>query len=86
MNSKTCLASVFAVTLLLAASAAKATPFFFSTGDSDGRIGTASRPTTASTVGIESADDFVLSQQTKITSATFTGLLSGRATTADSGG
>ena len=85
MNSKTCLATVFAVSLLLAASAATATPFFFSTGDPDGRMGTASRPTTASTFGIESADDFALTQQTKITSATFTGLLTGGATTADIG-
>ena len=85
MNSKTCLASVFAVSLLLAASAASATPFFFSTGDPDGMIGTASRPATASTFGIESADDFVLSQQTTISSATFTGLLTNGATAADIG-
>jgi len=85
MNSKTCLASVFAVSLLLAASAATATPFFFSTGDPDGRMGTASRPSSAGLFGIESADDFALSQQTKITSATFTGLLTGGASTANIG-
>ena len=85
MNSKTCLASVHAVFLLLVASAATATPFFFSTGDPDGKMGTASRPASAGLFGIESADDFVLSQQTKITSASFTGLLAGRATTADIG-
>jgi len=85
MNSKTCLASVHAVFLLLAASAATASPFFFSTGNPDGRIGTASRPASAGLFGIESADDFVLSQQTKITSASFTGLLTGRATAADIG-
>lgn len=85
MNSKTCLASVHAVFLLLAASAATASPFFFSTGNPDGKMGTASRPASAGLFGIESADDFVLSQQTKISSATFTGLLTGRATTADIG-
>ena len=85
MNSKTCLASVHAVLLLLAASVATASPFFFSTGDTDGRMGTASRPAGAGVFGIESADDFVLSQQTKITSASFTGLLTGRATAADIG-
>ena len=35
MNSKACLASVSAVFLLLAASAATASPFFFSTGSTD---------------------------------------------------
>lgn len=85
MNRKTCLASVYAGFLLLAASAATATPFFFSTGDPDGRMGMASRPASAGLFGIETADDFVLSQQTKISSATFTGLLTGRATAADIG-
>ena len=85
MNSKTCLASVHAVFLLLVASVATATPFFFSTGSPDGKMGTASRPASTGLFGIESADDFVLSQQTKISSATFTGLLTGRATTADIG-
>ena len=85
MNSKTCLASVHAVFLLLVTSVATATPFFFSTGSPDGKMGTASRPASAGLFGIESADDFVLSQQTKISSATFTGLLTGRATTADIG-
>ncbi|MBI3432979.1 MAG: PEP-CTERM sorting domain-containing protein [Hydrogenophilales bacterium] len=79
------MASVHAVFLLLAASAATASPFFFSTGNPDGKMGTASRPASAGLFGIESADDFVLSQQTKISSATFTGLLTGRATTADIG-
>jgi len=51
--------------------------FSFSTGSPDGLIGTASRPDTSGKVEIESADDFVLSQQTKITSASFTGLLTG---------
>ena len=85
MNSKICLASVYTVFLLLATPAATATPFFFSTGDPDGKMGTASRPASAGVFGIESADDFALSQQTKITSATFTGLLTGGATTANIG-
>jgi hypothetical protein len=58
---------------------AAAGPFFFSTGDPDGRIATASRPDTAGKFEIESADDFVLTQQTRITKATFTGLLMGGA-------
>ena len=48
---------------------------FFSTGNPDGLIGTASRPASAGKVEIELADDFVLTGETAITSATFTGLL-----------
>jgi hypothetical protein len=46
----------------------------FSTGNPDGKIATASRPG-AGTTEIESADDFALTQQTTLTSATFTGLI-----------
>jgi hypothetical protein len=45
----------------------------FTTGAPDGRLGAASRPGT--TTEIEAADDFILSTQSLITSATFTGLL-----------
>ena len=55
--------------------AAAETPFFFSTGDPDGEMATATRPETGGTFEIKSADDFVLTQSTSITSATFTGLL-----------
>lgn len=68
--------------LALAANSATAIPFYFSTGDPDGRIGMASRPNDGS-FEIETADDFVLNQETKITSATFTGLLTGGAMTGD---
>src|SRR5438874_12015560 len=54
---------------------ALADPFFFSTGNPNGLMATASRPDIAPGSEIESADDFILSSQTKITSATFTGLL-----------
>ena len=57
--------------------AAANTPFVFSTGNPDGKIATASRPESAGKFEIESADDFVLTQETSITSATFTGLLTG---------
>jgi PEP-CTERM motif len=64
---------------LLTAIPAAADPFFFSTGNPDGRMATASRPDTAVSPApsneIESADDFVLTSETNITSATFTGLL-----------
>jgi PEP-CTERM motif len=49
--------------------------FFFSTGDPDGKIATASRPSSASGIEIESADDFILGSQTLIDNATFTGLV-----------
>lgn len=54
---------------------AVAAPFFFSTGDPDGLIATASRPDSAGKIEIESADDFVLASPTTITNATFTGLV-----------
>jgi hypothetical protein len=73
----------------LLATPTKAQPFFFSTGNPDGRIATASRPDTAPSGSpsneIESADDFVLTSPTSITSATFTGLLTGGATQSDIG-
>jgi hypothetical protein len=59
---------------------AYATSFFFSTGDPDGKIGTTSG--SANGIETESADDFILTSETMITNATFTGLLSG-ATTSD---
>src|SRR5215472_665147 len=62
---------------LLPALPAAATQFFFSTGNPDGKIATATRPDTGSPFEIESADDFVLTSPTSITSATFTGLLTG---------
>jgi PEP-CTERM motif len=49
--------------------------FFFSTGDPDGKMAMASRPDSAGKIEIEAADDFVLTTNTTITSATFTGLL-----------
>ena len=62
---------------LLTALPATAAPFFFSTGDPDGKIATASRPGVGGNLHIESADDFALSNAVQITSATFTGLLTG---------
>ncbi len=49
--------------------------FTFSTGNPDGRMAMASRPSSAGKIEIEAADDFVLTSPTNITSATFTGLL-----------
>ncbi len=63
--------------LLLAALALPAAQrsFFFSTGNPDGRMAMASRPSSAGAQEIEAADDFVISNRTIIRNATFTGLL-----------
>jgi hypothetical protein len=68
---------------LLPAVAAAETPFFLSTGDPDGKIATATRPDTGALFEIESADDFVLTHATSITSATFTGLMPAGASAED---
>jgi len=52
-----------------------ASGFFFTTGDPDGRIATASRPEGRGKIETESADDFLLPSRTMLTEATFTGLL-----------
>jgi hypothetical protein len=62
---------------------AAADPFFFSTGNPDGKIATLSRIASAGKLETETADDFVTTQATIINSATFTGLLVGGATAAD---
>jgi len=56
---------------------AMADAFFFSTGFPDGKIATATRPESAGKFEIETGDDFALTAQTSITSATFTGLVTG---------
>jgi hypothetical protein len=54
---------------------AAADSFFFSTGNPDGKIATTSQPSSSPGGETETGDDFVLTQQTSITSATFTGLV-----------
>ena len=63
------------IVLTSAGPAAADAPFSFSTGNPDGLIATASRPESGGKIEIESADDFVLTNTTTLTSATFTGLL-----------
>ena len=64
-----------ALPLAIGIGTAQASPFFFSTGSPDGLVATGSRPGGAGGQEIESADDFILGQQTSITRATFNGLL-----------
>lgn len=54
---------------------AAATPFLFSTGPVTDQMASASRQGAAGIIEIESADDFVLGQETILTHATFTGLI-----------
>jgi hypothetical protein len=70
---------------LLLVTPALADSVFFSTGAPDGKIGTVSRPDSPFGFEIESADDFVLTDPTLISSATFTGLLSSGATLSNIG-
>jgi len=60
---------------------AAADSFVFSTGSPDGLMATATRPGTNSE--IETGDDFVLTQQTSITGATFIGLIPSTASISD---
>ena len=70
---------------MLSAMPATADPFTFNTGNVTNLIATATRPESSGKFEIESADDFFLTSSTSITSATFTGLLTGGATTANIG-
>jgi hypothetical protein len=60
-----------------------ASPVIFSTGATNNAMAAASQPGTTSE--IETADDFFLTSETLVTGATFTGLISGGATTANIG-
>ena len=59
----------------MASAANAATAFDFSTNAPDGLMAMATRPASTGSMETETADDFVLSKQTSITSATFTGLV-----------
>src|SRR5262249_26624230 len=62
---------------------AMADAFVFSTGNPDGLMATATRPESAGKFEIETGDDFVLTQQTLLTGAAFTGLIPLGASTSD---
>jgi hypothetical protein len=61
--------------LVVAAPPAQAASFVFTTGGPDGRLAAASREASPGNIQIETADDFALTQATRITGATFTGLI-----------
>ncbi len=58
----------------LAASAQAQPTFRFTTGDADGLLAAASRPPSIDAKEIEAADDFILTNEVKLTSAHFVGL------------
>jgi hypothetical protein len=68
---------------LLHAPRLAAQPVFFSTGDVDRRIGIGARPASAGKLEIEAGDDFLLGHSTRLTSASFTGLVPLDFTSAD---
>jgi hypothetical protein len=70
-----CALLVSMLILFAYARTAQADDVVFNTGNPDGLIGTASRPSSAGKTEIETADDFFLNQATSITGGTFTGLL-----------
>jgi len=65
----------FALAAMLLPTPMRADAFSFSTGNPDGLIATATRPESPGNFEIETGDDFVLTQQTSITGASFTGLI-----------
>lgn len=88
MNCKALLAGTSLAAMLglaLASGPAAAAAFAFSTGNPDGQLAALSRPAGSGGLETETADDFVLNSSTEITSATFTGLLTGGATPSDIG-
>jgi hypothetical protein len=76
MTRITAAAAAIASIGLASTQAVMAAPtLLFSTGDPDGRMATATRPgATPGPIEIESADDFVLTNPTTLTGASFTGL------------
>lgn len=83
LHRRTRLFPLIAILCFLAQAPAIGSPFTFSTGDPNGLIATGARPSGGGKTEIESADDFILSDQTHITHATFTGLLTGGAAVSD---
>ena len=74
MRSRVSLMSAMITAGVLAAPA-WADPFFFTTGNPDGRLGALSRSESPGKIETETADDFILTETTVIKGATITGLI-----------
>jgi PEP-CTERM motif len=83
MNARFWCATAALVACAPAGTAQAGSAFFFSTGDPDGRMAFASRPSSAGKIEIEAADDFVLTGPTSLSSATFVGLIPSTAVLSD---
>jgi hypothetical protein len=59
----------------LASGLAQAQVFSFNTGNPDGRMAAATRPESTGSIEIECADDFLLTNEVRLTSASFVGLI-----------
>src|SRR5260370_38725900 len=79
---KFALAVVAFSTAVWLATPACAAPFFFSTGNPDGRLGALSQPPNGGKEETETADDFILTDTTVIRGATILGLIPTGATAA----
>jgi hypothetical protein len=77
MRSRVWLLPAFAVLL---AAPMMADSFFFSTGNANGKMAAATRPSSSGKIEIETGDDFVLTSETQISGAAFAGLLTGGVT------
>jgi hypothetical protein len=69
------LAILFASLMIMAAGPAAADTLLFSTGNVNGLMAAATRPSSAGKFEIEAGDDFIVSSQTRLNNATFTGLI-----------
>jgi hypothetical protein len=67
--------SLAAAAVLAVASTAGAQTVFISTGAPDGRLGSATNPSSAGVIERETGDDFLLANHTRVTAASFWGLL-----------
>ena len=65
------------------AAPARSGDIIVSTGDPDGNMAMATRPSGNGKIEIESADDFILTQTSKLSSVSFTGLFTGGSTPGD---
>ena len=70
-----------ALAILFATNASYASSVIFDNGSPDGSMASLSRPSAGGVLQTESADDFTLSTVTSISSATFTGLVTGASPT-----
>ena len=68
MTFRTSLVTITATAAVWLATPAWADPFFFSTGNPDGRLGALSQPASPGKLETETADDFILTETTSISS------------------